>query len=203
MPEPTPPELPTAALAEGGWEQVEESVETLFEIPGMTVTGATLRYEDERTRAAVHTASDGKLDRPIRFFAATTIGFEPPLPPGITPSMFAPTLRSEVRRQFARRLRDRGLEDVERGRTERLRVGNRNRARLTQFSAVDRFDDTTLPVECWVAVWTDRNDVRVVSGSYPTRQIAEQFDLDTEESILRRSQSDYREDFLSLLRSVQ
>ena len=202
MEPPTPPELPTEALSDGGWVAVEESVETLFEMPAMTVTGATVRFEDDHTRRVLREATDGRIDRQIRFFAGTTLGFDPPPPPGVSPTMFAPTLRAEVRRQFARRLRERGLEDVERQRTERLRV-NGNRAKLTQFRAADSIDDRRLPLECWVGVWTDRADVRVVSGGYPDRPLADVFDLDGPHEALARSGTEYREEFLSLLREVE
>ena len=202
MEPPTPPELPTETLSDGGWIQVEVSVETLFEMPVMAVTGATVRFEDERTRRLLREATGGRVDQQIRFFAGTTLGFDPPPPPGVSPTMFAPTLRSEVRRQFARRLRERGLEDVQRQRTERLRVDG-NRAKLTQFRAADTIDDRRLPLECWVAVWTDRSDVKLVTGGYPDCPLADVFDLDGQNEALTRPGTEYREEFLSLLRAVE
>lgn len=202
MEPPTPPELPTETLFDGGWVQVEASVETLFEMPVMAVTGATVRFEDGRTRRILREATGGRIDRQMRFFAGTTLGFDPPPPLGVSPTMFAPTLRSEVRRQFARRLRERGLEDVQRQRTERLRVDG-NRAKLTQFRAADTIDDRRLPLECWVAVWTDRSDVKLVTGGYPDRPLADVFDIDGQHEALTRSGTEYREEFLSLLRAVE
>jgi len=211
MTEPSPPGVPEATLREGGWERVESSVETLFELPAMRVRGATLRYDDTRTREALREAADGTLDVSVRFFAATALVFEPPPPPGVSPTMFAPTLRTEARRAFAARLRERGLVDVERRGSERVRVGRRTRARFTAFTAEQPLDSDgttdfeagTLPLECWVGVWTDGGEGRVVTGGYPAVQLRSYFDIGTETSALARSQRAAREEFFSLARAVE
>lgn len=199
----TPPAAPEADLERGGWEQTEIQRETLFEMPAMRIRGVTRRYEDQQTRDALRTATDGKLDQQLRFFAVTRLSFEP-LPPGVTPAMFAPTLRSEARRTFKKRLEEQGLIDIEEGATERIRLPDRSRARLTRFSATDLLDgdEGELPLECWVAVWTSSGTARVVTGGYPAVTLGSHFELDAEDGPLTVSPDEYRREFVSLLRGV-
>ena len=202
MSAPDPPPVPTADLEDGGWELDDERTETLFELPTMRIRGTTRQYEDARSRAALRAATDGRIDTPVRFFAATRLGFEPPPPPGMGPTMFAPTMRTEVRRAFATQLEDRGLTDIERGRSERLRLPDRNRARLTKYTARDEHGEWALQLECWVGVWTDRRDVLVVSGGHPEVELADHFGIGDGGGALTRSPGEYRDEFFSLLRGV-
>ena len=203
-----PPSVPESDLADGGWEFVDDTVETLFELVGVRIRGATVEYEDERTRESLHAATDGTVDHRVRFFAATRLAFEPSLPPGVTPSIVAPTLRSEAKRTFADRLRERGLTDIQQGRSERIRVADRSRARLTKYTAVDPLADvqggdaTDLPLECWIAVWTSSSDATVVTGGYPAVELVTQFGLDGPD-LLARSPDSYRDEFVSLTRTVE
>ncbi len=211
MTEPSPPGVPEATLREEGWERVDKSVETLFELPAIRIRGATLRYDDTRTREAARAATDGALDVPVRFFAATALSFEPSPPPGVSPTMFAPTLRTEARKAFAERLRDRGLRGVEKRGAERVRVARRTRARFTAFTAEQPLEgDGTeglgagaLPLECWIGVWTDGGEVRVVTGGYPAVQLSTHLDIGTDVPVLARSQAAAREEFFSLARAVE
>ena len=202
MSAPDPPPVPLAALEDGGWEVDDERTETLFQSPTMRIRGTTHQYEDARSRAALREATDGRVDTQVRFFAATRLGFEPPPPPGMGPTMFAPTMRTEVRRTFATQLEDRGLTDIERGRSERLRLPDRNRVRLTKYTASDDHGDWSLPLECWVGVWTDRRDVFVVSGGHPEVELADHFGTEGADAALTRSPGQYRDEFFSLLRGV-
>ena len=201
--DPDPLELPADQREAGGWELVEESVETLFELPGVRVRGTMRRYEDEHTRAALREATDGTIDHQVRFVATTRLGFEPPLPPATLPAMLLPTLLPEARGSVADRLRDRGLTDVSRDGTERIRGDDRTRIRLTRYHATDPMPDTDreLPLECWLAVWPG-DPIAVVTTGYPATSLASRFDLDTEEPALTRGGNDYRQAFLSLLRAL-
>jgi len=201
--DPEPLELPADERDAGGWELMDGSVETLFELPTVRVRGAMRRYEDERTREALLAATGGAVDHTVRFFATTRLGFEPPLPPGTTPAMIVPLLRPEARRSFTDRLHDRGLTDVEGTGRERIRLGDRTRVRLTRYTAVDPLPETAaeLPLECWLAVWTD-GAVNVATSGYPTVPLASLFDLDTDEPSLSKAANDYREEFRSLLRAL-
>lgn len=194
--------MPTTALTERGWQQVDERIETLFSLPGMRVCGATVRYEDERTRAALNTATDGNIDITAQFLAGTRLGFDPPLPPGVTASMVEPTLRSEARRNFADRLDERGLADIERDGSQRIKIG-RKQARVTKFRATMPLDRADLPLTCWVAVWTPRSGGTVITAGHPSVELTEHLTLDSEEACLHRSGEAYREAFFEHLRAVK
>jgi hypothetical protein len=184
------------------WELVEESVETLFQLPAMRVRGAIRRYEDTATQATLADATDGAFDRTVRFFAATRLDFDPGLPPGTMPSMVLPSVRQEARRTFKTRLEKRGLADISRGRRERARVDG-ERARLESYEAVYPLNGTELPVTGWVGVWHGE-EFYVVTGGYPGARLADVFGVASDpDGRLGRSPRDYRSDLLDLLQSVR
>jgi hypothetical protein len=197
--DPDYPQVPTGKL--DGWELVEESVETVFKLPGAQVVGATRQYEDEQLRTAVRDATGGDIDHRWRFFAATQLGFDPMLPPGTLPSMILPTMRSEAKKTFKKRLQRRGIEDIERGPRERVRVRSGTRARLVRYDGVDPVGDG-VPVTGWVGVWNDGTDFFVVTGGYPSRPLSEALDVDEAEEGLRRTGSEAQDELLDLLRDV-
>lgn len=201
----TDPSYPELSIAdEEGWVLADESVETVFRLPAMTVRGATRQYEDATTRAALRDATDGRIDHKWRFVAATRLGFVPGLPPGTMPATILPTVGSEARRSFKDQLQDRGVEDIDRNRRERMRVKSGARARLTSYSGVARVDDTEVPVTGWVGVWYDRPDFFVVTGGYPAVRLADAFDIDgNDRPPLQRSATDARNDLLSAFRQVR
>lgn len=200
----TPPAAPENSLETGGWELAEEYTETVFELPAMRVQGVTRRYEDERSRARLRERAGGDLEHPVRFFAVTRLVFEPPLPPGVGTAMVAPTVRSEARKAFARRLEERGLEDVTRDRSERFRLPDRTSVRLWRYTAADPLPqlDSELPLECWVAIWTGSDALFVVTGGHPTVALASLFPDAPESEALTRSPSEFRDAFLELLRET-
>ncbi len=194
------PSFPSVGADLDGWQLAGESVETLFEVPGARVRGATRQFEDEQTRAAVREATDGALDREWRFVAVTALGFEPSLPPGTTAAVL-PMVRREARTAFARRLSERGLADVTRRGRERLGVGSG--ARATRFRAVDPVDGSRrIPVAGWVCVWNDRGDLFVVTGGYPDGPLADLLSLDSGSPRLDRSSQASREEFADVVGSV-
>lgn len=196
--DPAYPAVPESALE--GWERTEETVETLFQLPAARVRGATRRYEDRRLREAVMGATDGAIDHEFRFFGVTRLGFSPGLPPGTMPAMILPTVRSEAKRTFKQRLRTRGVEDIERGSRERMRVRSGGRVRLTRYDGVDPTVGDELPVSGWVGVWSDGGDFFVVTGGYPAVRLTDW--LDVSEEKLARPPSAYRDELLELFRDV-
>jgi hypothetical protein len=196
------PALPDYLDAEG-WEQVDERTETLFDAGAVQVRGATRQYEDERTRDALRAATG--VDHPVRFLAATRLGFKPSLPPGISPKLFSSTLRSQLRRSFGTQLEERGLVDVTHEGKERRRLPERSRVYLNEYSATapldgaeqasPQGDSRSLPFECWVALWISRGTVRIVSGGFPAVVLADHFDAE----MPRTSPETYREFFFDAL----
>lgn len=199
--DPQPPSIPLDAA--DGWELTDDSVETLFELASARIRGATRRYEDEGSRSCLRDATDGAVDCSVQFVAGTRLGFDPPLPPGVTPTMFLSILRPEARKAFADRLRERGLEDVERAGSQRIRIGRR-RARLQRFRATNVLDDDlSLSLLCWVTVWVQDGATLIATGGHPAAPLAAQFGLDTEAAALTRSADDYRDAFLSTVREME
>ena len=194
------PSVPTEKL--DGWELVEESVDTVFQLPAARVVGATRQYEDEQLRTAVRSATGGEIDHRWRFFAATRLGFDPMLPPGTMPSMILPTMRSEAKKTFKQRLQNRGVEDIERGRRERVRVRSGKRARLTQYDGIDPVAGG-VPVTGWVGVWNDGTDFFVVTGGYPARPLADVFGIEDAVDGTARTASEAQGELLDLLRDVR
>ncbi len=157
--DPAFPDVPADRLRDGGWELVDESVETVFQLPTARVEGATKVYDAAETREAVRDAVG--LDHQWRFFFATALSFTPPLAPGIGPAVILPTVRSEAQSAFADELADRGFESVERGRSERVRVDSGDRARLRTYSAELDLEaaDATLSITAGSAFGTARGSV--------------------------------------------
>ena len=199
MTDPSYPDFDADAL--DGWTRIDESVETLFELPTMQVRGATRRYEDERVRAAVREATDGDIDHEWRFVGATKLGFQPSLPPGTLPSMVVPSVRSEARQNFKQRLTERGVTEVERGKRERMRVRSGNRARLTRFDGIDPTGEVA--VAGWVGAWNDGRDFYVVTGGYPAAPLGDALGLDSDEAALSLPPATMRNELLELFRSVR
>jgi len=194
-------ELPAERLEAGGWSLVREESETLFGLSAVRVLGHTRLYEDRSVRAAITKATG--LDRTWRFFFATRLEFEPPLPSGGGPVAVAPTVRAEARRSFGGDLRERGLVGVERTTTGRLRVESGDRAHLQGYrgrlplpvEAVDGVD-----VAGWLAVWTVDGAFRVAGGAYPEGLPAVADALGA--GALGPTAADCREELLDLIRGV-
>ena len=205
-PDVPPPPVPSDRLDD--WERTDATVDRLYGVDGADVRGHTLVYEDRRLRAGVRDATGGALDQSWRFFFATRLGFRPPLAPGVEPTL-VPMVRPEAVRRFRADLEDRGGENVERGRRERVRTEKGKRVRLRQVTGeipLPDLDQTAVspavdavPVEGWVGVWDD-DAVLVAGGAYPRTALVRAFDADDER--LSLSPSTAREELLALVRAV-
>lgn len=202
MSDPSFPAVPDERLRAGGWELSDERVETVFRLPTASVVGATEVYDDVRTREAAEAAAG--IDQQWRFFFATALTFRPPLPPGIGPAMILPTVRSEAESTFASELRDRGFENVDRGRRERVRTDSGDRARLRTYTAsLSLADiDATLSITGWVGVW-HAGGFRIAAGAYPDRPVAGILDIAAPSDPLQRGRGAYRDELLDLIRAVE
>lgn len=205
-PDVPPPPVPTDRL--GDWERTDATVERLYGVDGADVRGHTLVYEDRRLREGVRDATGGALDQSWRFFFATRLGFRPPLAPGVEPTL-VPMVRPEAVRRFRSDLEDRGVEDVERGRRERVRTETGTRVRLRQVTGEIPLPNpdpaavspavAAVPVEGWVGIWYD-DAVLVAGGAYPRTALARAFGVDDER--LSLSPSAARDELLDLVRAV-
>ena len=205
-PDVPPPPVPSDRLDD--WERTDATVDRLYGVDGADVRGHTLVYEDRRLRAGVRDATGGALDQSWRFFFATRLGFRPPLAPGVEPTL-VPMVRPEAVRRFRADLEDRGGENVERGRRERVRTETGKRVQLRQVTGeipLPDLDQTAIspavdavPVEGWAGVWYD-DAVLVAGGAYPRTALVRAFDADDER--LSLSPSAAREELLALVRAV-
>ena len=193
---------PLERLEAGGWELVEESTETLFELSAAHVEGRTRIYEDAALRRTVREATGA--DRLCRFFFATAVEFSPPLPLGVAP-LIKPTLANEARQEFADDLGERGFVNVDRGRTRDGRIDSGARARLTDYRAVYPIRTGDLSVDLRVrgllAVWLE-DGFHVAGGVYPESGLADLL-ADAEVDVGGEPDgSRYREELLELIRAT-
>ncbi|WP_380675762.1 hypothetical protein [Salinigranum sp. GCM10025319] len=182
----TPPAPGLPALDERGWVRTDERVDVRFELPTMRVLAHTLVYDDDTLRERVRKATG--IDHAWRFFFASRLGFEPPLPPLTGTASVYGSVRSEARKAFVSDLRDRGVEAVDRGRTERTRTETGDRVSLTRYRGRYRLDDggdggdgsdrsdrdepIDVPIAGLLGVWTHDGDFRLAGGCYPETSLA-------------------------------
>lgn len=202
--DPPDPPLPESMLAEEGFALAERRTETLFELAAVRIEGITRRYEDERTRETLREATDGAVDHPVRFFAVTRLRFVPALPPAVSLSMFASTIRSEARSSFESQLEERGLRNVERGSSNRLRLDDGTRVRVREFTATDLLPEAeqSLALTFRLAVLTHGDTALVVTSGFPAAALAEQFDLSSPPDSLGRGLESYESVFRDHLDGV-
>lgn len=212
----TPPTVPESLIDRGGWELVEEGVESLVEKSWIDVRGSTRRFEDARSRRALREATAGDVDHPVRFFAVTRLAIESSLLTGFSPLLFRGRIRREVRQSFVNRLQSEGIREISRESRDRIKLPGRDRVPVRTYTAIDPIsgfdgEDTAsrtseytvdLPVECRVGVWIDGGTVRILSGGYPTVELSEAFDLETVAEVLMREPAAYRTEFENLVRGV-
>lgn len=201
---PEPP-VPDAMLDEGGFALAERRTETLFEMATVRIEGVTRRYEDDRSREALRNATGGAVDHPVRFFAVTQLQFTPSLPPGVSLSMFASTIRSNARSSFESQLQDRGLTNVERGSSDRLRLDSGSRVRVRAFSAEDPLPDAdgrSLALDFRLAVLTHGGTALVVTAGFPAASLTDQFELSEQSPPLDSTAEEYNAAFTDLLDGV-
>ncbi|WP_152041237.1 hypothetical protein [Salinigranum salinum] len=174
-----PPAPSVPPLDERGWALVEERQDVRFELPTMRVLAHTLVYDDADLRDRVREATG--VDHHWRFFFATRLGFEPPLPPLTGTASVYGSVRSESRRAFVADLRDRGVDDVERARSERMRTETGDRVSVTRYRGrfrldLDDGDPVSVPVAGLLGVWTHDGTFRLAGGWYPDQSLASVLD---------------------------
>ncbi|WP_372911013.1 hypothetical protein [Salinigranum sp.] len=196
----SPPAPSVPSLTEQGWERTDEREEVRFELPTMRVLAHTLVYEDTSLRARVAAATG--VDHTWRFFFATRLGFDPPLPPLTGNASVYGTVRSEARDAFVDDLRGRGVDRIERGRTERARTETRDRVSLTRYRGRYRLetggDPVDVPVAGLLGVWTHDGDFRLAGGWYPDQSLAATLDGAPE-----TDPNAFRDELLDLVRGTR
>lgn len=195
------PAVPRDRLEEGGWELAEESVETRFRIPTLTVRGATRLFQDAATRAATDEHVDA--DAQWRFFFATALAFDPPLPPTTTELFVEPSVRAAAKQAFQSDLRERGLTDVRRGPSKRIDHDSGESISLSGFQAVRELHtpEVTVPITGWVGTWYDGR-FHVSGGAYPTDALGVLLEVEEPPAVLTRERTEYRAELFELIAAV-
>jgi hypothetical protein len=142
-----------------GWASTESTTETVFDLGPVSVTAATVVFEDRDLRARV--AERTGIDRTWRFAFAGRVDV-----PGSSESRALGRLvRDRARSGFADRLGKRGFEAVE-------RAGERSLGEVTatRYAARVVVEDVVVDAEGWLGVGPERDrprSFRLAGGAYP------------------------------------
>jgi len=158
-----PPSVPEARLAD--WRQTDQTVESPFSTPMVSVYTHTLVFEESTQRAQIH--AETGVDHPWRFFFTSRIQLDPAQPPN---PVLGSLIRSRASRAFADRLADRGLDDISKGSATSVSLGH-TKAKRTPYTArltldVAQTEPLSIPLEAVLTTWTD-DGYRLAGGAYP------------------------------------
>ena len=189
-----PPDVPTAALDEGGWVLQEEDSREVFEedYGPVTVTAKahSLVYTDDELASKVETDTLGSVAGTFATFAATRVKFSPDLtslPESVGREQLVDQVEANSKAQFEQRMRDAGLSDVAEVETGEMQVDTGETARYTGYGAafeVGEFsfdlpngDPMTIDVDAIgvagdLAVWVHEDSVLIAGGAYPAENFA-------------------------------
>lgn len=154
------PSVPDERLS--GWRQVDDSTETPFDAPGVTVSARLLLFADDTLRTAIQDRAG--VDRTWRFFLAARLSVSPTPP---VPGTLRGLVATRAGHDFADRLDARGFTDVDRAERRSFRVGDDD-ATLFRYDALCQVEGVTLSIDGWLATWVPDRDVRLAGGAYPT-----------------------------------
>ncbi len=142
MATPPPPDVPEHAL--GDWEHTDQTVESLFSLPGVSVDGHTRVYERDQW-----------------LFFASRLRFRPSLPPGVDRAI-EPTVLSAAEGQLKERLLNRGGTSVSFDRQQAVEI-NDTPGRMVAFESEH---ERGTVFEGHLAV-TRPDGLRIAGGAYP------------------------------------
>jgi len=226
---PQPPSVPVDE-ADADWAIDRRRSGTFSDsVMGVTSKGTTLAYVDEGLSAELEEKTLGADVGDLRLFFASRIEYRPSidsLPFGVGRSVVVGATESNARERFERRLREAGVENVERRETRSVDIDDGPTADLLVYDAEYPFegfeldagdaiisvDGDSVAVEGFLAVWytTDPDSTLVVGAVNPAenyeqtveRRLSEAIDL-TLDVDLGLTPAAYREGSLDLLRAVE
>lgn len=226
-----PPQVPDEQLNEGGWEQTDRTEATVLDESygpvNVTAKSTTLTFSDEALAAEVAEKTLDRIDGTLSIFAASHINFDPNLnnlPGGVGTKEVISETEAQARQQFEQRMRDQGLENVERvGEEEFTTDSGRSPGLATyrgefpvgtiQFEASGEtftLDVDSIEVAGDLAVWNQGEYVVVAGGAYPAENYAETVDNDLSDAIsvtvdvdLGLTPDQYREEIRSLMAATR
>ena len=199
-----PPQVPDQQLEDGGWEQTDRSEETVLDESygpvNVTAKSTTLTFSDTALAAEVSEKTLDRIDGTLAIFAASHINFDPNLnnlPAGVGTEEVVSETESQARRQFEQRMRDQGLENVERVGEEEFSTDSGKSPGLATYrgefpvgtiefeasSETFTLDVDTIEVAGDLAVWNQGDFVVVAGGAYPAENFAETVSRDLSAAI--------------------
>lgn len=146
------PELPESRM--DGWTRIDERVETVFEeeIGDATIEGKAhaVVYEDEELRGDIESAIGG-IDHPVATLGASRVAFSGGFGgPAGTDAGVAERVETAARERFESRLREAGIENIQRSGAEIVTVDSGTEARYRRYVG-----DLTLETDAAAAVGVD------------------------------------------------
>lgn len=174
------------------WTRVESSSETVFDLGPVSVTAATVVFEDRDLRDRV--AAETGLDRTWRFAFASRVD----VPGSAESGALRRLVTDRARSGFADRLGTRGFEAVE-------RAGERSLGDVdaTRYAARVAVDGVVVDVEGWLGVRPDPERTRsflLAGGAYP-RHVREAPDEATRAALAALfDPAAFRDDLLAFVR---
>ena len=158
-----PPSVSSERLTD--WRQTDQTIDSPFSTPMVSVYTHTLVYEESTQRARIR--DETGVDHPWKFFFTSRIQLDPPHSPN---PVLTSLIRTRVDRAFVDRLAGRGLDEITNGESHTVSLGS-VRGRRTRYAArltVDGAGDEPLdiPIEAYVTVWAD-DGYRLAGGAYP------------------------------------
>jgi len=226
-----PPQVPDDQLSEGGWEQTDRTEETVLDESygpvNVTAKSTTLTFSDTALAAEVTDKTLGRIDGTLSIFAASHIDFDPDLnnlPAGVGTKEVVSEVETQARAQFEQRMRDQGLENVERVGEEEFTTDSGKSPGLAtyrgefpvgtiEFDANGEtftLDVGTIEVAGDLAVWNQGEYVVVAGGAYPAENYADTVSRDLSEAIsvtvdvdLGLTPGEYREEVRNLMAATR
>lgn len=200
------PRLDEDLLSSGGWKQIDQNEETVFEksYSGFTIEAHahTLVYEDAELRGDMKEKTMGAVASPLSILFATRIDFSPSLnnlPGGIGQDKIASAVRDNAQEDFEKRLKENGLTDIKETGESTLTVDTGEEADVVELSAVYSVDDVdfqlpegdesvtiegaSLTVDAFLAAWNHGEYTLLAGGAYPAENFARSVSKDVTEAI--------------------
>jgi hypothetical protein len=176
------PELPESRM--DGWTRIDEATETVFEeeVGDATIEGTahTVAYEDEQLRGDVE-AAIGEIDHPVAILATSRVAFSGGIGgPAGTDAGIADRVETTARERFESRLREAGIENIERASAETVTVDSGAEARYRRYVADLALDSDAaaatgidaIPMAGDLATWRAEASSLIAGAAYPAEPLS-------------------------------
>lgn len=204
------PSLPERRLTRGGWtEAADPPPARVYQrefggVGRLSATENTVIFEDAALNSRLRDETMGAFpgeNETLRLFFATRAAINSTANldtwPGVRDEVFD-GVRAAANEEFAARLRDNGVEDVDREDDGTISVEGGHEASVTRHTGRYRYERMTVPVtadesldldggtvdvEGIVAAWRPGDDIRLAGGAYPAETVEEELTADLTDAI--------------------